>query len=119
LEALIYLEQSLVREHIMFLHPTKLVASCLLKRQPSLEADIASGFCNMMGNNPYRNAIMNPQLKLLVPVRSPPSMKASTMATRGITKDQGRGIKNWFKRGQLPLSSSVWEKKLLYSSASP
>jgi hypothetical protein len=31
---------------------------------------------------------------------------------------QGYGIKNWFKRGQLPLFSSVWEKKLLYSSAS-
>ncbi len=29
----------------MFLHPTKLVTSCLLKRQPSLEADIASAFC--------------------------------------------------------------------------
>ncbi len=28
------------------------------------------------------------------------------------------GTKNWFKRGQLPLSSSVQENKLLYSSAS-
>ncbi len=27
-------------------------------------------------------------------------------------------IKNWFKRGQLPLSSSVQEDRLLYSSAS-
>ncbi len=52
-------------------------------------------------------------------MRSPPSTKASTMATRGITEAATVGIKNWFERGQLPLSSSsVWENKLLYSSAS-
>ncbi len=28
------------------------------------------------------------------------------------------GIKSWFKRGQLPLSSSMQENKLLYTSAS-
>jgi hypothetical protein len=28
------------------------------------------------------------------------------------------GIKNWFKRGHLPLSSSVLENKLFHSSAS-
>ncbi len=46
------------------------------------------------------------------------SMKSSAMATRGITMAATVGTKNWFKRGQLPLSSSMWEKKLLYSSAS-
>jgi hypothetical protein len=39
------------------------------------------------------------------------------MATRGITEATTVGIKNWFKRGQLPLSSSVRENKLFYSSA--
>ncbi len=72
---------------------------------------------NMMGSNPYKNSIMNAQLKWWVPVRSLPSMKASTMAW-GITKAATVGIKNWFKRGLLPLSSSMWENKLLYSSAS-
>ncbi len=28
------------------------------------------------------------------------------------------GNETWFKRGKLPLSSSAWENKLLYSSAS-
>ncbi len=51
-------------------------------------------------------------------LRSPPSMIASAMATRGITEAATVGIENWFKRGQLPLSSSVQENKLLYSSAS-
>jgi hypothetical protein len=50
-------------------------------------------------------------------VRSPPSMKVSTMATGGITK-AATGMKNWFERGQLPLSLSVQENKLSYSSAS-
>ncbi len=45
-------------------------------------------------------------------------MKASTMATRGITEAATVGIKNWSKKGQLPLSSSVLGNKLLYSSAS-
>ena len=45
-------------------------------------------------------------------------MKASAMATRGINEAATVGIENWFKRGQLPLSSSVRENKLLYSSAS-
>ncbi len=47
-------------------------------------------------------------------------MKSSAMATRarGITKAATVGIKNWFKRGQMPLSSSMRENKLLYSSAS-
>ncbi len=45
-------------------------------------------------------------------------MKSSAMATRGITEAATVGIENWFKRGQLPLSSSVRENKLLYSSAS-
>jgi hypothetical protein len=45
-------------------------------------------------------------------------MKASTMVTRGITKAATVGIENRFKRGQLPLSSSVREKKLLYYSTS-
>ncbi len=50
-------------------------------------------------------------------MRSPPSMKVSAMATRGITK-AATGMENWFKRGQSPLSSSVQENKLLYFSAS-
>jgi hypothetical protein len=45
-------------------------------------------------------------------------MKSSAMMTRGITKAATVGIKNRFKRGQLPLSSSMQEIKLLYSSAS-
>ncbi len=45
-------------------------------------------------------------------------MKSSAMVTRGITEAATVGTKNWFKRGQLPLSSSVWEGKLMYSSAS-
>ncbi len=45
-------------------------------------------------------------------------MKSSAMATRGITKAATVGIKNWLKRGQWPLSSSVWENKPLYSSVS-
>ncbi len=51
-------------------------------------------------------------------MRFPLSMIASAMATRGITEAATVGIVNWFKRGQLPLSSSVRENKLLYSSAS-
>jgi hypothetical protein len=39
-------------------------------------------------------------------------MKASAMETRGITKAATVGIKSWFKRGQLPLSSSMQENKL-------
>ncbi len=73
---------------------------------------------NMMGKKLYRNGIMNAQLKWWAPVRSPPSMKASAVATRGITEAATVGIKNWYKRGQLPLSSSMQENKLLYSSAS-
>ncbi len=38
-------------------------------------------------------------------------------ATGNITK-AATGIKNWFKRGKLTLSSSVLKNKLLYSSAS-
>ncbi len=40
------------------------------------------------------------------------------MATRGITEVATVEIKNWYKRVQLPLSSSMRENKLLYSSAS-
>jgi hypothetical protein len=40
------------------------------------------------------------------------------MATRGITKVATVGTENWFKRGQLPLSSSVQKNKLLFYSAS-
>ncbi len=50
-------------------------------------------------------------------MRSPPSTRVSATATRGITEAVTVGIKNWFERGQLPLSSSVQEKKLWYSSA--
>jgi hypothetical protein len=50
-------------------------------------------------------------------MRSPPSMKVSVMATGGITKKAATGTKNWFERGQLPLSFSVQKNKLLYSSA--
>jgi hypothetical protein len=49
-------------------------------------------------------------------MRSPLSMKVSATATKGITK-AATGMENWFERGQLPLSSSMQEKKLLYSSA--
>ncbi len=38
--------------------------------------------------------------------------------TSDITEAATVGIENWFKRGQLPLSSSVQENKLLCSSAS-
>ncbi len=51
-------------------------------------------------------------------MRSPPSTKASTKATGGITKAATVGIESWFKRRHLPLSSSMREDKLLYSSAS-
>ncbi len=71
-----------------------------------------------MGNKPYRNGIMNAPLKCRAPVRSPPSTKVSAKATGGITKAATVGIENWFERGQLPLSSSVREYKLLQSSAS-
>jgi hypothetical protein len=40
------------------------------------------------------------------------------MVTRGITEVATVGIKNWFKRRQLPLSSSMRKSNLLYSSAS-
>jgi hypothetical protein len=89
LEAIIYLEQSHFLEHIMFLHPAKLAKNCLLKREPSLEA-----YC-------------------LKHIKSPPSTKASAMATGGITEAATVRIKNWFKIGCLPLSSSVWEDRLL------
>jgi hypothetical protein len=45
-------------------------------------------------------------------------MKPSAMVTRGITEATTVGIENCFKKGQLSLSSSVWENKLFYSSAS-
>ncbi len=64
---------------------------------------------NMMGNKLYRNGIMNAQLKWRVPARSLPCTKASATATGGITVAATVGIKNCFKRGQSPLSSSVWE----------
>jgi hypothetical protein len=51
-------------------------------------------------------------------MRSPPSTKVSTKATGGITKAATVKIKNWFERGQSPLSSSVQEINLLYSLAS-
>ncbi len=51
-------------------------------------------------------------------MRSLPSMKASVMATRGITMAATVGIGTGFEIGQFPLSSSVQEDKLLYSSAS-
>jgi hypothetical protein len=44
-------------------------------------------------------------------------MKVSTTVTGGITKT-ATGMENWFKRSQSPLSLSMQEKKLLYSSAS-
>jgi hypothetical protein len=51
-------------------------------------------------------------------MKSLPSTKASAMATGGITEAATVGIENWFKIGQLPLSSSVREDRLSYSSAS-
>lgn len=52
-------------------------------------------------------------------VRSLPSAKASATATGSrIANAATAGIKNWFKRNQLPLSSSVRENKFSYSSAS-
>ena len=66
-----------------------------------------------MCNKLYRNGIMNAP----APMRSLSSMKVSAMATGGITK-AATGMENWFVRGQLPLSFSVQENKLLYSSAS-
>ncbi len=51
-------------------------------------------------------------------MRSPPSTKASTTVTGGITEAATVGIKNWFERGQLHLFSSVREDRLLCSSAS-
>ncbi len=51
-------------------------------------------------------------------MRSLPSTKASATVTRDITEATTVGIENWFKRGQLTLSSSVQENKLLYSSSS-
>ena len=68
-----------------------------------------------MGNKPYRIGIMNAPLKGRKPVRSLPSINANATAIRVITKAATVGIKNWFKRGQLPLSSSEQEKKLLNS----
>ncbi len=72
----------------------------------------------MMGNKQYRNGTMNAPLKWRAPMRSPPSTKASATATGGITKAATVGIKNWFERGQSPLSSSMQEIMLLYNSAS-
>ncbi len=60
---------------------------------------------------------MNAPLKWSVPMRSPPSMKASAKATGGIT-EEGTGIKNWLEREQLPLSSSMDENRLSYFPAS-
>ncbi len=51
-------------------------------------------------------------------MKSPPSTKASATATGGITEAATVGIKYWFKRRRLPLSSSIREDRLLYSSAS-
>ncbi len=51
-------------------------------------------------------------------MRSPPSTKASAMATGGITKAATVGIGTDFERIQLPLSFSVWENNLPYFSAS-
>ncbi len=52
-------------------------------------------------------------------MRSPPSTKASALATGGIAiKASTMGIEKWFERGQSPLSYFVWENKLSYSSAS-
>ncbi len=45
-------------------------------------------------------------------------MKVSAKANGVITKAATVGIENWFQRGRLPLSSSVRENKLSYSSAS-
>ncbi len=73
---------------------------------------------NMIGNKPHRNGIMNVPLKLRAPLRSPPSTQASATATGVITKAATVVIENWFERGQSPLSSSVREDRLLYSSAS-
>ncbi len=44
--------------------------------------------------------------------------ESSATATGCITKAATVGIKNWFEREKLPLSSSVWENKLSYSSTS-
>ncbi len=51
-------------------------------------------------------------------MKSLPSTKASTTATWVITEAATVGIKNWFKREQLPLSTSMWEDRLSYSLAS-
>ncbi len=50
-------------------------------------------------------------------MKSPPSTKASATTTGDITEAATVGIENWFKRGQLPLSSSMQEDRLSYSSA--
>ncbi len=42
----------------------------------------------------------------------------SAAATRGITEAVTVRIKNWFERGLLPLSSSMRQNKLFYSSSS-
>jgi hypothetical protein len=44
-------------------------------------------------------------------------MRASATATRGIA-EAATGMEKWFKRGLLPLSSSVQENKLSYFKAS-
>ncbi len=51
-------------------------------------------------------------------MRSLPSIKVCSSATGGIAEAATVRIENWFKRGQLPLSASVQENKLSYSSAS-
>ncbi len=50
-------------------------------------------------------------------MRTLPSLKASTTATGGITEAATAGIKNWFERQQLHLSSSMREFKFFYYSA--
>jgi hypothetical protein len=48
---------------------------------------------------------------------SMPTMRVSAMATGGITK-AATGMENWFEKFQSPLTFSLQENKLLYSSAS-
>ncbi len=51
-------------------------------------------------------------------MRSLPSKKVSAMAIGCITKAATVWIENWFERGQSPLSSSMREDRLWYSSVS-
>ncbi len=58
--------------------------------------------CNMMGNDPFGNGIMNAQLKWWAPMRYPPSTKSSPMVARSIPEAATVGIENWFKREHCP-----------------